>query len=161
MFWYRGCASSGFRRLNKRGSYRNAGTGAGAGGRWTLYRNQRHSATRKRTPERKRQCRDQHSCSRGDNPYLNRGYFSSLVFLLSSVPMAQFDYSPAVSSGSDNCACANTSGLSPLVNSVCAGVSAALPVNLTWICKKIYDTFTDRYFTFLVILLITVFKNAL
>lgn len=71
-----------------RGSYRNAGTGAGAGGRWTLYRNQRHSATRKRTPERKRQWRDQHSCSRGENPHLNPGYFPSPVFLLSSVPMA-------------------------------------------------------------------------
>lgn len=68
---------------NKGGSYRNAGAGAGAGGRWTLHGNQRHSATGKRTPESKRQRRHEHNCSEAEKTQLNRDCWSSLVFPLS------------------------------------------------------------------------------
>ena len=70
--------------FNKGGSYRNAGAGAGAGGRWTLHGYQRHSATGKRTPERKRPRRDEHNCSEWEKTQLNPGCWSSLGFPPSS-----------------------------------------------------------------------------
>lgn len=56
-------------RFNKGDSYRDAGAGAGAGGRWTLHGNQRHSATGKR--------RDEHNWFKGEKPQLNKGCFAS------------------------------------------------------------------------------------
>lgn len=63
-------------------TYRNAGAGAGAGGRRTLYRNQRHSVAGKRTPpESKQRWRDEHSCVEDEKTQSELGCLSPLVLL--------------------------------------------------------------------------------
>lgn len=119
--WFGGCSSGSGWGFNKGGSYRNAGAGTGAGGRWTLYRNQRHSATGKRTPERKQQGRDEHNCFERAKTQPNPGCLSSPFSSLFRSDGWLFDYSPAVSFGSDTCACATTHRLSIMINRLFAG----------------------------------------
>lgn len=68
--------------LMKGATYRNAGAGAGAGGRRTLYRNQRHSVAGKRTPpESKQRWRDEHNCVEDEETQSELGCLSLLVLL--------------------------------------------------------------------------------
>lgn len=68
--------------LMKGATYRNAGAGAGAGGRRTLYRNQRHSVAGKRTPpESKQRWRDEHNCVEDEKTQSELGCLSPLVLL--------------------------------------------------------------------------------
>lgn len=68
--------------LMKGATYRNAGAGAGAGGRRTLYRNQRHSVAGKRTPpESKQRWRDEHNCVEDEETQSELGCLSPLVLL--------------------------------------------------------------------------------
>lgn len=88
--------------LTRGATYRNTGAGAGAGGRRTLYRNQRHSVAGKRTPpESKQRWRDEHNCVEDEKTQSELGYLSPLVSsppplppLLSSAPMADCLTSP-------------------------------------------------------------------
>lgn len=75
--------------LIKGATYRNAGAGAGAGGRRTLYRNQRHSVAGKRTPpSSKQRWRDEHNCVEEEKTQSELDCLSLRSFFFPSAPFA-------------------------------------------------------------------------